>query len=55
MAKFEITATKIINYSAVIEAENAEQAREMVVGVYTIDDFFQSGEEFTIDYIEEAK
>jgi hypothetical protein len=52
MPKFDITATKVTNFTATIEASSEEEA-QAIADEMSISEFFNCGGEFTIDYIEE--
>jgi hypothetical protein len=52
MAKYEITATRIVNYSLTVEANSEGEAIEYAQTL-DIDDFDKVGGEFTIDYAED--
>jgi len=54
MAKYEITATQIENYTLTVEA-NSEDEAIAYAETLDIDDFSASGCEFTIDYAQEIK
>lgn len=52
MAKYEITATRIINYSAEVEANSQDEAIAIAEQM-SMDEFGEVGHEFTIDYAED--
>jgi hypothetical protein len=51
---FEITATRVINLTAIIEATDLEDA-EKTADVMLTEDFDESGTAFTIDYISQLE
>lgn len=54
MAKYEITATQIINYSAEVEANSKDEAIAIAEQM-RMDEFGECGGEFTIDYADEIE
>lgn len=55
MAKWLITATEIINYELEVEADTYDDALEEArrTSDYAFDEFYQVGQEFTVDDAEE--
>ena len=54
MAKYEITATRIVNYSLTVEANSEAEAMEIADQTNPAE-FGEVGHEFTIDYADEIK
>jgi hypothetical protein len=52
MAKYEITATRIVNYSLTVEANSEAEALEIADQTDPAE-FGEVGHEFTIDYAED--
>lgn len=52
MAKYEITATRIVNYTTEVEANDPDEAVEIARGMDE-SEFDAIGGEFTIDYAED--
>jgi hypothetical protein len=52
MAKYEITATRIVNYTTTVEANDPDNAVE-IAREMSMDEFDVTGGEFTIDYADE--
>ena len=55
MGKWLITATEIINYELEVEADTYDDALEEArrTSDYAFDEFYQVGQEFTVDDAEE--
>jgi hypothetical protein len=54
MAEYEVTATRIVNHSLVVEA-NSEAEAIAIADQTDPAEFGEIGHEFTIDYAEEIK
>jgi len=52
MAKYEITATRVVNYTTTVVASDPDEAIEIARGM-SMDEFDAVGGEFTIDYADE--
>ena len=47
--KYKVTATKLINYTAIVEADSYDEAIE-TAGFMSENDFEEGEESFTVDY-----